>query len=232
VVAIGRDMQQRLVALGTDPSKIHVISNWADGSAIRPLEEPSRLRRECGWENRFVVMHSGNVGLSQDLGSLLAAANLLRDEPDVLFVIVGEGAAKAGLQAEAARRRLPNVEFLSYRPKEDLADSLGAADLHVVGLRRGLAGYIVPSKVYGILAAGRPYIAAVEIGAEPALIAEEHSCGIRVEPGDPAALSAAIVGLQQAGGREMGANGRRALEERFDRPIATLAYRRLLESLV
>lgn len=232
VVAIGRDMELRLVALGTDPSKIHVIPNWADGSAIRPLEEPSRLRRERGWEDRFVVMHSGNIGLSQDLGTLLAAANLLRDEPDVLFAIVGEGAAKAGLQAEAARRRLPNVEFLPYQPKEDLADSLGAADLHIVGLRRGLAGYIVPSKVYGILAAGRPYIAGVESGAEPALIAEEHSCGIRVEPGDPATLSAAIAGLKQDRGGEMGSNGRRALEERFDRPIATEAYRRLLESVV
>jgi glycosyltransferase involved in cell wall biosynthesis len=232
VVAVGRDMERRLVALGTDPSKIHMIPNWADGSAIRPLEEPSNLRREHGWENRFVVMHSGNIGLSQDLGTLLAAADLLRDEPEVLFAIVGEGATKAGLQAEAARRRLPNVEFLPYLPKEDLADSLGAADLHVVGLRRGLAGYIVPSKVYGILAAGRPYIAGVESGAEPALIAEEHSCGIRVEPGDPAALSAAIVGLQQNRGGGMGSNGRRALEERFDRPIATHAYRRLLESLV
>ena len=232
VVAIGRDMERCLVALGTDPSKIHVIPNWADGSAIRPLEESSRLRRERGWGNRFVVMHSGNVGLSQDLGSLLAAADLLRDEPEVLFAIVGEGATKAGLQAEASRRRLPNVEFLSYRPKEDLGDSLGAADLHIVGLRRGLAGYIVPSKVYGILAAGRPYIAAVESGAEPALIAEEHSCGIRIEPGDPAALSAAIVGLRQDRGGEMGSNGRRALEERFDRPIAIDAYRGLLESLV
>ena len=130
------------------------------------------------------------------------------------------------------RRRLPNVEFLPYQPKEDLADSLGAADLHVVGLRRGLAGYIVPSKVYGILAAGRPYIASVESGTEPALIAEEYSCGVRVDPGDPAALARAIVEVKQGGGEEMGSNGRRALLERFDRPIATSEYRRLLESLV
>jgi glycosyltransferase involved in cell wall biosynthesis len=232
VVAIGRDMERRLVTLGTDPPKIHVIPNWADGSAIRPLEGPSRLRRERGWEKRFVVMHSGNVGLSQDLGTLLSSADLLREEPDIVFAIVGEGAMKAELQATAARRRLPNVEFLPYQPKEDLADSLGAADLHIVGLRRGLAGYIVPSKVYGILAAGRPYIAGVENGAEPALIAEDHSCGIRVEPGDPAALSAAILGFRHDPAGEMGSNGRRALEERFDRPIATEAYRRLLESVV
>jgi colanic acid biosynthesis glycosyl transferase WcaI len=231
VVAIGRDMERRLVDLGTDPNKIQVIPNWADGAAIRPLEGPSRLRRDQGWDDRFVVMHSGNVGLSQDLGSLLSAADLLRDEPDIVFAIAGEGAMKAELQAEASRRRLPNVEFLPYQPKEDLTDSLGAADLHMVGLRRGLAGFIVPSKVYGILAAGRPYIAGVESGAEPALIAADHACGIRVEPGDPAALSAAIVGFRHEPAREMGSNGRRALEQHFDRPIATEAYRRLLESV-
>ncbi|MBA3363388.1 MAG: glycosyltransferase family 4 protein, partial [Actinobacteria bacterium] len=227
------DMERRLVALGTDPSKIQVIPNWADGSAIRPLEAlSSRLRIERGWEKRFVVMHSGNVGLSQELGTLLSAADLLRDEPDIVFAIVGEGAAKAGLQTEAVRRHLLNVEFLPYQPKEDLADSLGASDLHVIGLKRGLAGYIVPSKVYGILAAGRPYIAGVESGAEPALIAEKYSCGIHVEPGDPSALAAAIVGFRNDPARDMGSNGRRALEEHFDRPIATEAYRRLLESIV
>jgi colanic acid biosynthesis glycosyl transferase WcaI len=232
VVAIGRDMERRLVDLGTDPIKIHVIPNWADGSAIRPLEGSSRLRRKRGWENRFVVMHSGNVGLSQDLGTLLSTADLVRDEPDILFAIIGEGTMKSELRAVAARRRLPNIEFLPYQPKEDLTDSLGAADLHIVGLRRGLAGYIVPSKVYGILAAGRPYIAGVESGAEPALIAEDHSCGIRVDPGDPAALSAAIVGFRDDPDREMGSNGRRALEEHFDRPIATETYRLLLESVM
>jgi putative colanic acid biosynthesis glycosyltransferase WcaI len=229
VVAIGRDMERRLIALGTDPATIEVIPNWADGSAIRPLEGMSLLRRTRGWESRFVVMHSGNVGLSQDLDTLLAAADHLRDEPDIVFAIVGEGAAKAGLQADATRRRLPNVEFLPYQPKETLADSLGAANVHVVGLKRGLAGYIVPSKVYGILAAGRPYIAGVESGAEPGLIAEEDSCGVRVEPEDPAALAAAIVDLRLDRGGDMGKNGRRALEARFDRPIATDAYRRLLE---
>jgi colanic acid biosynthesis glycosyl transferase WcaI len=231
VVAIGRDMERRLVALGTDPAKIHVIPNWADGSAIRPLDGTSRLRQARGWVDRFVVMHSGNVGLSQDLDTLLSAADHLRTERDIVFAIVGEGAAKERLQLEAARRSLRNVEFLSYQPKESLADSLGAGDLHVVGLKRGLAGYIVPSKVYGILAAGRPYIAGVEPWAEPALIAHEDFCGVRVEPEDPGALAAAIVGLQPDRGGVMGANGRRALEERYDRSIATDAYRRLLETV-
>jgi colanic acid biosynthesis glycosyl transferase WcaI len=231
VVAIGRDMERRLVALGCDPAKIEVIPNWTDGSLVRPLEGPSRLRGRCGWDDRFVVMHSGNVGLSQDLDTLIAAADLLSAEPDVVFAIVGEGASKAAVMADVARRGLGNVEFLPYQPKDDLSDSLGAADLHVVGLKRGLAGYIVPSKVYGILAAGKPYVAAVEPGTEPALIAEEHACGVRVEPGDPGALAAAIREMQGAPLDEMGTNARKALEERFERRIATESYRRLLEAL-
>ncbi len=229
VVAIGRDMERRLVALGTDRRRIEVIPNWADGSAIRPLPGPSRLREERGWEDRFVVMHSGNVGLSQDLGTLLAAAEILRDDPEIHVAIVGDGASKAALQAEAERRGLFNVEFLPYRAKEDLSDSLGAADVHVIGLAPGLAGTIVPSKLYGILAAGRPYVAAVEAGTEPALVAEEHGCGIRVAPAQPHALAEAIRSMRRADLTGMGANARRALEDRFDRPIATERYRQTLE---
>jgi glycosyltransferase involved in cell wall biosynthesis len=231
VVAIGRDMERALVALGSDPERIEVIQNWADGDLIRPLVGPSRLKIERGWRDRFVVMHSGNVGLSQDLGTLIAAADLLRDESDIVFAIVGEGASKAALVADVALRGLTNVEFLPYQPKEELADSLGAADLHIVGLKSGLSGYIVPSKVYGILAAGKPYVAAVEPRTEPALIAEEHGCGVRVEPGDPGALAAAIREMQGAPLDEMGTNAREALEGRFERSIATESYRRLLEAL-
>jgi len=176
-------------------------------------------------------MHSGNVGLSQSLGSLIGAADRLHGDPGIVFAIVGEGAAKATLMADVVRRRLDNVEFLPTQPYQTLSDSLGAADVHVVGLRRGLAGYIVPSKVYGILAAGRPYIAAVEAGAEPALIAEEHGCGIRVEPDDPDGLAKGILQMRESDLGEMGRNARRALEERFDRPRATEAYRRILEDV-
>jgi colanic acid biosynthesis glycosyl transferase WcaI len=233
VVSIGRDMDRRLLALGVPADKIVTIHDWADGSAVRPLDAPSALRTERGWGERFVVMHSGNVGLSQDLETVIDAADLLRDQPDVLFAIVGEGAAKQDLMRAAAERDLTNVEFLPFQDKADLSESLGAADVHLVGLRRGLAGYIVPSKVYGILAAGKPFIAAVEEGSEPAMIVQEHGCGLRIEPGDPPALATAILGLRDdADLITMGKRGREALESRFDRPIAAEAYRELLGSLV
>jgi colanic acid biosynthesis glycosyl transferase WcaI len=231
VVVIGRDMERRLATQGVPPAKIRVIPNWADGSLIRPLEGASRLRLEQGWQDRFVVMHSGNVGLSQELGVLLEAADRLRGHEDVAFAIVGNGAAKAGLQREAARRRLGNVRFLPYRPKEELSDSLGAADVHVVSLRRGLAGCIVPSKVYGIMAAGRPFIGAVEESSEVAMIIREHECGARIDPNDPDALARAILKMRETPRDAMGKRGRLAFERLFDRPIATEAYRELLEEV-
>jgi glycosyltransferase involved in cell wall biosynthesis len=235
VVSIGRDMVRRLVEVGGPAAKIATIHDWSDGSAIRPLTGPSPLRAELGWSDEdFVVMHSGNVGLSQDLGTVIGAASRLRDEKDVRFAIVGEGASKEALRRRVEAEGLENVEFLPYQRKASLAASLGAADIHLVTLKRGLVGYIVPSKVYGILAAGRPFIAAVDSGSEPELIVEEEGCGLRIEPGDAQALADAILSLRDdvEGREEMGHRARRALERRFDRAISTGAYRRVLEDLV
>jgi colanic acid biosynthesis glycosyl transferase WcaI len=232
VVSIGRDMDRRLLELGVAPSKIETINDWADGRLLRPLSGPSQLRQAYGWDDRFVVMHSGNVGLSQSLDTLIEAADLLRKHQEILIAIVGEGASKTRLQRDVAGRRLGNVTFLPYQPKATLSESLGAADVHLVSLKRGLAGFIVPSKVYGIMAAGKPFLAAVERSSEPALIVEEHGCGLRIEPDDPSALAGAILRMEHEPLEEMGRRAREAFERVFDRPIATGAYRRLLESLV
>jgi colanic acid biosynthesis glycosyl transferase WcaI len=234
VVAIGRDMEGRLRALGVPPERLRTIPNWSDGSVVRPLDRPSRLREELGLQDRFVVMHSGNVGFSQDIETLLDAAARLRDAPDVHVLVAGSGAAKSTLTAKARSLGLRNVSFLDYRPKEELADALGAADLHVVGLRRGLEGLIVPSKLYGIMAAGKPFVGAVAPGSEVALVLQETDCGVRVDPGDPRALAEAIATMRRATERlaDMGRNARQRFERDFDRVVATDAYLRLVEGVV
>jgi glycosyltransferase involved in cell wall biosynthesis len=231
VVSIGRDMNERLLELGVPATKLRTISNWADGTRIVPLENVSPLRRAWGLDGHFVVMHSGNVGLSQSLDALIGAAALLRDRADIAFVIVGEGAAKAHLQADVDRQGLSNVRFVSYQAKSSLSESLGAADVHIVGLKRGLAGFIVPSKVYGIMAAGRPMVAAVEAQSEPGRIVEEHKCGLRVEPDDPKALAEGILAVKDGSGGEMGRRARAAFESTYDRPLATTAYEKVLQEV-
>jgi glycosyltransferase involved in cell wall biosynthesis len=171
-------------------------------------------------------MHSGNVGLSQNLDVLVEAASRLDgSRPRLTIAIVGHGAKRAALEADVRQRALTNVRFFDYQPKERLAHSFASADAFLVSLKAGIEGYIVPSKVYGILAAGRPYVAAVDPSCEAATIALEHRCGVCAIPNDPDALAGAIAFLhdnpEQA--RLMGENARRAAFE-FDRRVAVRRY--------
>jgi glycosyltransferase involved in cell wall biosynthesis len=230
IVALGERMRRRLVEeKGADPARVHVIHNWADTELIRPASKDNPLSRELGLADRFVVMHSGNVGHAQDFDALLAAAERLRSREGLIVAIAGSGARRERLERVAVERRLSNVRFLPYQPKERLSESFGAADVFVVSLRAGLEGYIVPSKVYGILAAGRPYVAATDPSCEAAVLTREHQCGLVAAPGDPEALASAIVRLHDdpAAARAMGAAARRA-SSLFDRRGAVQAYYDLL----
>lgn len=234
IIALGDTMTRKLVqGKGADPSKITVVHNWSDADAIRPGPKDNPFTREHGLVDKFVVMHSGNVGMSQDVDALLDVAERVQDLPDVVITIVGEGSRKKHLQDEARRRGLGNVLFLPYQPKARLIDSFAAADLFIVSLKRGLAGYIVPSKLYGILVAGRPYVAAIEADSEAAQIAREHDCGVVVEPGDRDGIAAAIRALRaDPARRERLAAHARAAGLVYDRARAVEAYRDVFESVV
>ena len=233
VVAVGETMRDRLVERrGADPARTFVIHNWADCAALCPRPRDNAFARAHGLAGAFVVMHSGNVGLSQDLDTLIQAATLLRGEPRIRFAIMGGGARREELQSRVAGLGLDNVRFLPRQPKEALADAFGSADAFVVSLKRGLAGSIVPSKLYGVLAAGRPYIAAVEPASEVASITTKHDCGLLTPPGDAQALAGRVRELfgDPALARHLGDNARRAAFA-FDRPGQVEAYARLLREL-
>ena len=189
-VALGETMRQRLIDdKGAPPERTTIIADWADTAAIQPGRKPNPFADEHGLSKSFVVMHSGNLGLAQSLETIVDAAARLQDLPDLKVVFVGEGVKKSELQQQAAAMDLRNVMFLPFTPKERLSESFSSADVFIVSLQRGLAGYIVPSKLYGILAAGRPYVAAVEDSCEVASLTRRHNCGRVTEPGDAAALA-------------------------------------------
>ena len=233
VVAVGETMRDRLVAgKGADPGKVTVIHNWADCSAIAPGPKRNALSISQGLADRFVVMHSGNVGLSQNLETLLDAAERLRPYPDILVAVVGDGSKRQALEARARSRALDNVRFLPYQPRERLAESFAGADVFVISLKPGLAGYIVPSKLYGILAAGRPYVAAVEDASEVAAITTKHGSGLLAEPESAEDLARQILVLyrDRDRARELGHNARRAALS-FDRPLQVRAYETLFREV-
>jgi putative colanic acid biosynthesis glycosyltransferase WcaI len=234
VVAVGETMRARLIAgKHADPDKVVVIHNWADCAAIASGPKVNPFAVAHGLEHLFVVMHSGNVGLSQDLDTLLDAAERLTPYPDIVVVVVGDGTGRGRLEARAHARRLSNVRFFPYQPRETIKDSFASADVFVVSLKSGLAGYIVPSKLYGILAAGRPYVAAVEESSEVTAITTTYGCGLLAEPGNGEDLARKILVLYEDRGlaREMGARAREAALH-FDRPLQVSAYERLFRALV
>jgi glycosyltransferase involved in cell wall biosynthesis len=177
-------------------------------------------------------MHSGNIGLSQDVEKVVESARILKDKRDIVFLIIGEGNKKPTLERKAKEWGLDNVIFLPYQPKEFLKYSFSAADLFIISLKRGLAGYIVPSKLYGILAAGRPYVAAVEPECEVAMISKLYNSGVICPPGDPDALATALSQLYEhkVSLREMGKKARDAAKN-YDRKVALNSFYKLFSEL-
>jgi colanic acid biosynthesis glycosyl transferase WcaI len=213
-------------------SKVRVIPNFIDTDWIRPAERENAYRREHGLTGKRVVMYAGNVGLSQSLDLVLAAATHLAHDPDIAFVINGGGAARIGLQKRAAG--LANVHFVDMQPKHRLPEVVAAGDVHVVPLRTGLARSSVPSKLYSILAGGRPLVASVDLGTEVARTVTEAGAGLAVAPDDAEAFTKALVRLLEAPAEAeaMGLAGRRWVEQWASPSAVAEAYEALFEELV
>jgi len=226
-------MRMRLEEKGAHADRIRVIPNWVDTTRLAPLERTNPWARNAQIDTKFVVMHSGNVGHAQDLDSLVRAATFLRDLDDLRIMIIGTGARHAELVSLARLLDVDQVQFLYYQSRGALPQSLSAANVHVVGLAPGLAGYVVPSRLYGILAVARPVIVAADAESETAQVVERVGCGVVVPPGRPELLARAIRDAHD--GRydleAMGARGRAWVVEEGDRSVAVRRYRDLLLEL-
>lgn len=213
------------------PDKVRVIPNFIDTDFVRPADRENGYRREYGLQGKTVVMYAGNLGWSQSLELVLAAATHLAHDPEVVFVINGGGVARPALEQAAAG--LPNVRFIDMQPKARLPEVVAAADIHVVPLKAGLARSSVPSKLYTILASGRPVVASVDPGTEVARTVESAGAGIAVPPDDPESFTKAIVRLVEspAEAADMGAAGRRFVERWASPAGVAEAYESLFAEL-
>jgi len=164
---------------------------------------------------------------------VIHAAELLKEEEDILFVLIGEGASKKGLVDLSASLGLKNIKFLTYQDKENLKFTLNAAHIHLVTLKKGMGGIIVPSKVYGIMAAGKPYIAALDKESEVQKITEEFHCGINVKPSNAQELKKAVLWAyrHQPEIEKMGQKGRQALRKYYSRNICTQKFKQAIHKI-
>lgn len=231
IVVLGRDMKDRLEDdVGGEGSKLRIIPNWADGISIRPKpSSKSAWLEELGLSGRFVVQYSGNVGRFHEVDTILRAAR--SKIPGTEFLFIGTG-AQADQVSEAAGQ-LDCVRILPFQPRERLGQTLNACDASLVTLREGLSGLAVPSKLYGILAAGKPVIAIVPSTSEAAQVVRESHCGFVIPPGDWEELSRTVTRLRENPDlcKSLGARARRAFEERYDLAVVVGAWSDLLSHL-
>ena len=213
VIVLGDDMRERILAKGVAPERVVVVRDGST-SATTPASTPARMPdrsdpvvQEIRHGFPFVVLHAGNLGFYGAWDTLLEAAKILSDE-NTGFVFVGDGANRAAL--ESAARNLPNVKFAPFRPVAQIAHVMMAGDVHIVTVKRGLEGVVVPSKLYSILAAGRPIMVIAPPESDAARIVIESGCGVAADPDDPGAVAAAIRELRAQPARlaEMGHRAR------------------------
>ncbi|MBV9749924.1 MAG: glycosyltransferase family 4 protein [Acetobacteraceae bacterium] len=227
-------MAELLMARGISPESIVVMHQWSDGGAIQPINPAENaLRREWGLQDKFVVGYSGNFGRVHEFGTMLAAAERLRDRADIAFLFVGGGQRHAWVEAEIRRRNLTNVLMKPLQPRERLGNTLCAADAHLVSLIPELEPCSVPSKFYGILAAGRPTLFVGDPDGEIARVIARTGCGAAVRIGEDAVLAAHILNLAGSAAQraQMGTAARRTFDAEFREAVGISVWQGLLSEL-
>lgn len=237
IVVLGSCMLDRLASkpwcLNTD--NVRVIPNWADCQSIQPEQsQENKFRQREGLADKFVVMHSGNMGLTQRLEVLVEATRSKHWPGNALLLLVGDGVARAKLMSMVSGDPEANVRFLPYQPRNELSTSLSAADLHVVSMHERITGCLCPSKLYGILAAGKPVLAVSAKDTELYRTVDEHELGWCCEPGDADKIALAVAQAQQDPEAITSAsqNARILACEEFDQTRVLMQFKDMLQCLL
>jgi glycosyltransferase involved in cell wall biosynthesis len=220
-------------------AKSHTVSIWG-GRIDDPLtSEVNPLTRYLGLEDRFVVMYSGNAGIVHDFGAIFEAMRVLRDDPRIFFLFVGDGPRRTAVEAFAQRERLTNFAYRDYFARDVLRYSLSIADVHLISLRQEFVGVSVPSKLYGAMASARPILFVGPEACETADAIRSARCGVTVDPARAGDITAGkrIAEILRAwadvpaASRELGARGRCAFLERYDHRLSCAAFENVIRSV-
>lgn len=230
VAVISDGFVGNLVAKGVPREKIALIPNWIDVDEIRPRPRANDFSGQHGLDGKFTVLYSGTIGLVSGAEIVAEAAERLRDVPDIVVMMVGEGIVKTRIEERARERSLSNMRFAPFQPRGILSDVLSSASVGLITLKPGYGGNSVPSKILGYLAAARPVIASVEPDSDTWTFVEDAQCGLCVRPGDAAALADAVRRLHDDPGlcERLGRNGRAYLEQNLSRQTITAKYAQAL----
>ncbi|MBW4522106.1 MAG: glycosyltransferase family 4 protein [Scytolyngbya sp. HA4215-MV1] len=223
-----------LTKKGVPAEKITCIPNWVDVNFIRPLAKQNNpFRSAYGLEDKFVVLYSGNIALTQGLETVVKAASQLRHIPEIVFVIVGESKALKKLHVHCEACGADNVLLLPFQPREKLPEMLAAADVGLIVQKSNVVSFNMPSKTQVLLASGRPIIASVPGDGTAARAVQQSGGGLVVDPENPAALADAVLELynDQAKGEMLGQRGRQFALERYSFDQALNHYEALFAAV-
>ena len=233
IATVGEAQRRFLISQGVPAGKIVTIENFADVDSISPREVDREYRRAMGIpSDAFCLMYAGNFGLVNDLDVLLAAADALSSHPEIVFVFAGGGREWSRAEELAKARR--NVVLVGHRPIAELPRLYAAANAGLVTLKAGLSSCSVPSKVYTILASGRPFVATIDPDSDIVSIARRSAAGIAVGPGDADGLASAILELAANPFRvlQMGASGHRYVLDNNTSSVIARRYESLFEGVI
>jgi glycosyltransferase involved in cell wall biosynthesis len=228
VIVLGEDMRERVISKGVDPERVVVVRDGAPiPESIPSADHPVAQEIRCGFP--FVILHAGNIGFCGAWDTLVKAARLL-ERNGVGLIFVGNGAARP--QVEASAKGCRAVRFLPFRPLEQVSYVLAAADMHVVTIRRGLEGVVMPSKLYPILAAGRPVLAVAPEESDVVRIVRRTGCGVVGDPDDPASVASALQQVYRDSARLawMGQRAREIAPE-YDREKQLQLFTQMIEEV-
>jgi colanic acid biosynthesis glycosyl transferase WcaI len=241
IIVVGNDMKQTLemrFKYKNVPKNV-VINNWTNEEEIKPLskKEPkiNQFLKENGLEDKFIVMYSGNIGLYYDLENIIKISQHFKEHKDLAFVFIGEGAVKSEMQTYVVENNITNVHFLSYQPKEFIKYSLNAANIHLVVNQKGIKGVSVPSKIYGVMAAGKPILGVLEKDSEAEILISKSNSGLVVEPQDYVGIINKVEHFYQMDNAELnnlGSNGRDYLDKYLKKDISINKYRETLREVL
>ena len=230
-VVLGEKMAELVSKQTLGLAKTTIIPNWSDGDSILPIKPAdNKLRKAWKLEDKFVVGYSGNMGRAHDFETILQAANLLKDQKDLHFLFIGSGAQKEILEKKFNEHDIHNVIFQPYQDRDQLAESLSCPDVHMISLLPELEGVIVPSKFYGIAAAGRASLFIGDLDGEISRIIDQSNCGISIKVGDAKKLAKTILDLKN--NRELcadlGVKARNAYDQKYNKQMSFKAWSLLL----
>jgi colanic acid biosynthesis glycosyl transferase WcaI len=233
LVPISERFRHTIAQRGVPGTKLRVIPNFADTDFYRPLPRDNDFARQHGLLDDFVVLYGGNIGVGQDWETLLAAAQALRNHP-ITFVITGDGVCRTWLLDEIQQRTLHNVRFLGYLPLDSVPYASASSDIGTIPMKKAATRDIFPSKIYAMMACGKPAIVAADADSELVQVVQQAQCGRVVPPEDPPAYTEAVYRAFQERDRlpAEGARGRQFVEQHYSKEAVAHQYDELIRHLV